>query len=123
RFLQKAPEVIAQELAASPSPEMYKIGALQTLANVVHGVGPENANVAQRFFGARLFGAQDRTMAARMRALFPDQGSADEFMDRLAGEAASTRALRRIGSGGKPNEAAGTQALNPAGMVSRLLER
>lgn len=122
-FLTKAPEVIAKELATSAAPEYYKIGAIQKLADGVHGIGPENANIAQRFFGARLFGVQDRTDAARLRVLFPDAATAEDFMDRVAGEAASTRVLRKLATGG-PREGAATQNLVPAtGTMQRVMEK
>lgn len=122
-FLNKPPETIAQEIADSRAPEMYRVGAVQALADAVHG-GPPTAEAASRFFGANLRGGTaERADARRIRALFTTAHAAEEFMDRLAGEAASSRAAEKfMAQGVRPNLPGVTRELAPAGRIRRAAE-
>lgn len=123
-FLNKAPEVIRREIAASGAPEMYRIGALQTLADAVHGMGTETGNVAERLMGARLYGTlAERSDAARIRTLFDSPSAAEDFLDRLAGEAASTRVSKTpLGQRGVAQPMEATRRFAPPGRVRRFTE-
>jgi len=123
-FFKLSPEEMRRELAASAAPEMYRIGQIQALADAVHGVsGPETGDVARRFMGATIYGAQDRTMLARIKTMFDSPSAAEDFADRLAGEAASSRTMKRFGQGAAPRPNVATNKLNPPGRAQRFLER
>jgi hypothetical protein len=121
-FLRKPPELVARELAASSAPDMYRVGAIQAVSDAAYGVGPEGANVAQRFFGARLFG-EDRQMLRRLQALITDKSAAEEFADAIAGEVAITQTTGRLGKPGAPRPQAAARVLTPPGVTQRVLQR
>lgn len=122
-FMRKPPEMVRKELADAKAPDMYRIGAMQDISDAVHGVGSEQANIAQRFFGARVFNAADRTALQRIEALIPDPSAAREFADRIAGEVAVTRTTQRLGKAGLPRPRSAAQTLTPPGFTQRMLKK
>jgi hypothetical protein len=123
-FMKKAPELVRKELAASKDKEAYKIGALQDLADIIHGVGgPESADIAQRHFGARLYSAEGRTNLRRLQELIDDPVEAQIFADRVAGEVAITRTTKNLGKEAMPRPQASARKLDPPGVVRRLAQK
>jgi len=124
-FRRKPSEVVAREIAKLRTPterEMYRIGAIQDISDAVHGLTREDAEVAQKLFGARLFGSKDRTMASRIRALFERPSDADEFLDKVASEASLERA-RGLARRGVPQERSAAATLGPPGVTTRVLTK
>ena len=125
-FLSKAPEAVAREVAAAKarSPqalEAYRVRAVQEIADALHGAGAQTT--ADRFFGARLFGTTDRSALRRIQALFDDRVTAEDFADKVAGEAASIATGRRLGRPGMPRPQTATRQLTPPGVTQRVLQR
>jgi hypothetical protein len=122
-FLKKPAAIIRDELAASASPDMYRIGAIQALADAVHGIGGEGGDAVSKLFGSRLYGAQDRSMSERIGTLFRDPHAAQDFTDRVAGETSSSRAAKRLARGGPNEEAATLRLQGPLGATARFAQR
>jgi hypothetical protein len=121
-FSTSTPAAIAARLKNSPDPEMYRIGAVSSIADAVHGARA-TAKDAERFFGANLFGAQDRTQLARIQALFDSPAAAQEFADRVASEATLAYPASRLGPRGTPNPRSATQRLSGGRRVRRFAEQ
>ena len=123
-FLTKPPRLVAQELAQSPAPTMYRIGALQAVADALSGSGPGAGNFKQMLMGVNLHGPQGKAMADRLRLLVKDPQVAQELMGRISGQAAVTRTGQKLGriTGGTPEQAA-RQLVPPSGVVSAVRER
>lgn len=89
RFHTKPPELVKKELAAlSPAEqEMYRVGALQDMADWIHGLSSEAPDVARGKFGGKVWSDVHNSMAKRLRALVSDPDKAQQLMDNIWAEA------------------------------------
>lgn len=123
-FLTKPPRLIAQEMAASSSPTMYRIGALQAVADALSGSGPGAGNFKRMLMGTSLYSPHGKAMLDRIRLLVKEPQAAQELIDRIAGEAAVTRTGQKLGRiGGAAPDQAARQLVPPTGVVGALRER
>lgn len=100
RFTNKPPEIITRELRAmSANPtqqELYRLGALQDVAELIAEIRGSTPDVAGRL-GGRRYGSVVSNMEKRIRALIDDPDRADDVVDYIKAEMLVTETTRRTG--------------------------
>jgi hypothetical protein len=89
-FPNSAPDVIRAKLAASHNPDLWRAGAIQSLADLTAAGGD-----ATSIMGRSLHGAPN-VMAERIKALFPTEDGARMFQDMVGAEGEQAAWARRM---------------------------
>lgn len=98
-FHTKPPEMVAKDLAKldPAGQEMYRIGAMQDMADWVHALASEAPDVARTKFGGKVWSDIHNSMARRLQALVHDPDVAQQLLDHVWAEARISYTTGKLG--------------------------